>query len=497
MTLSLFFGFSLALNFILIFVFILARKSKAQLTLKYQQIKQTCNDLQQKETEFNTHKEYLNSEITHLKETQQNLNQQYIDATKQHAVYESSHKVLQERLADIESHNLRLMNENSSIKELKIKFESELNATNDQLKNERQSLEKATLQLQDSFKSLAAQALEGNNKQFLDLAKSILEKESTQAQNELDNKHTSIINVINPIKESLDKYIVHINDIEKERQKSYSHVEAELKKIMHSHESLAHETSALKNALKKPHIRGRWGEVQLKNCIELAGMSEHSDVKFQDVNQTETGRLIPDLTVRMPGGRLVIVDAKTPIDAFLASLESTSESDRRAEMERHGRHVKSHIQGLAAKAYSDNIEDSADFIVMFLPNESFLYAALEVEPEIMEYALNKKILIATPPTFIGLLKVIRFGWNEEKLAENAKNISTVGQELHKRLCDFTEGFISIGKHIDKASEEYNKGFRRLESRVIVQAKRLEKLGAKSAKALPRDFKIDEQLITSP
>src|SRR5690606_5405145 len=161
------------------------------------------------------------------------------------------------------------------------------------------------------------------------------------------------------------------------------------------------------------NVRGRWGEVQLRNCVELAGMSEFADVTFQDAQQAKDGKThIPDMTVRMPGGRVVIVDAKTPIDAFLAALETTDESERAAEMARHARHIKEHIKNLSSRAYTDNLKNSADFTVMFLPNESFLYAALEVEADIMELALQRKVLIATPPTLIGLLKVIRFGWNE-------------------------------------------------------------------------------------
>jgi DNA recombination protein RmuC len=189
------------------------------------------------------------------------------------------------------------------------------------------------------------------------------------------------------------------------------------------------------------------------------------------------------MVVRMPGGRSVIVDAKTPIDAFLNSLEATTDEKRAAEMARHGRHVKEHVKRLSTRAYSEAVGESADFTVLFLPNESFLYAALEVEADIVEFALQKKVLIATPPTLIGLLKVIRYGWNEQKMAENAQRISEMGQELHKRICDFVETYVAVGKHLDKAREEFEKGRGRLESRLLVQARRFEALGAKSNKTL--------------
>lgn len=285
------------------------------------------------------------------------------------------------------------------------------------------------------------------------------------------------------LNEALNQYQSHLSVLERDRAKTLISLDSEIKKVTEANLLLARETGALKDALKRPHVRGRWGEVQLRNCIELAGMSEYADVSFQDVTSDEGSRHIPDMIVRMPGGRRVIVDAKTPIDAFLNSLDAPTEELRRVEMARHGRHVKEHVKKLSTRAYNDILKDSADFTVLFLPNESFLYAALESEPDIMEFALNKKVLIATPPTLIGLLKVVRFGWSEQRLAENAQRISEAGQELHKRLCDFVDTFINMGKFIDKAKEEFDKGRTRLESRVLVQARRFEALGAKSAKTL--------------
>jgi DNA recombination protein RmuC len=189
------------------------------------------------------------------------------------------------------------------------------------------------------------------------------------------------------------------------------------------------------------------------------------------------------MTVRMPGGRIVIVDAKTPIDAFLAALEATDDTLRATELARHARHIKERIKELAKKAYPEKLKNSADFTVLFLPNESFLFAALETQPDIVELALQQKVLIATPPTLIGLLKVIRYGWNEQKLAENAQRISEAGAELHKRLFDFIEAFTGIGKHLEKAQAEYQTGLTRLQSRVLPKARDLEKLGAKSGKTL--------------
>ena len=354
-------------------------------------------------------------------------------------------------------------------------------------KHELEAQQNATKEVQktfgDSFRSLAAQALEGNNKQFLELAKTALGKEAEVSKADLEKRQLAIQNLVSPLKETLERYQNLANQVERERQRSYQSVESELKRLAEANVTLSKQTSALKNALKKPHVRGRWGEVQLKNCIELAGMSEYADVTFQDGFKDEGKHLIPDMTVKMPGQRVVVVDAKTPIDAFLDALESETDDERSGHFLRHGKQLKDHVQKLASKGYANAIGNSADFTVMFLPNESFLYAALESQADIIEYALDKKILIATPPTFIGLLKVIRYGWNEEKLAENAQKISETGKELHKRVCDFVETYDNVGKHLKKASEEYESGLKRLQSRVITQAKRFEKLGAKSSKEL--------------
>ncbi len=338
--------------------------------------------------------------------------------------------------------------------------------------------------VQDSFRAMAMTALEGNAKHFLDLAKSSLEKESSLARLDFEQKQQSIADMLQPVSQMLGRYEDQIRNLELQRQKSFVTLEEQMKRLSESQVDLARTTGALKDALKKPHVRGRWGEVQLKNCMELAGMSEYCDVSYQTSMTFEEGRMIPDMTVRMPGGRIVIVDAKTPLDAFISSLEAPTEELRSAEMIRHGRHVKDHVKRLATRAYADSLKNSADFTVMFLPNESFLYAALEVEPDLIEFALQKKVLIATPPTLIGFLKVILFGWNEEKLAENAKLISEAGQELHKRVVEFIETYVSVGKALDKAKAEFDAGMGRLERRLLPQARKMETLGVKSIKDLP-------------
>jgi len=395
-----------------------------------------------------------------------------------------------------------LYKETSDLSSDKEQLEKEILTLETELKFIRQTIDdneitfdKLNEKFQSSFKGLAAEALDLNNKQFLELAKQNLENESLKNQGHIEKKYQAFEELVNPLKLTLNSYQEKVQNLEVERGKTFTKVEAELQKINDINLKLSKETSALKNALKKPHIRGRWGEVQLKNCIDLAGMSEFADVSFQNSTTTSDGnRYVPDMSVRMPGDKYIYVDAKTPIDAFLESLEANNDAERESQMLRHGQHVKNHIKQLSTKAYSEKLKNSADFTIMFLPNESFLYAALETQGDIIEFALERKILIATPPTLIGLLKVIRYGWNEQQLSENAKIISQVGTELHKRICDFVDAYANVGKFLDKAQTEYHAGMTRLESRVLTQARRLERLGAKSHKSLPDGLGQELEMI---
>ena len=366
-------------------------------------------------------------------------------------------------LAGMGFYYLRLVKENARI-------QREYDVLKIQSETEKSAWQKAEEQFKDTFKSLASTALEGNAQQFLHLAQTTFKQQGVSQEHHLTQ-------VVSPLKEALERYQNQIITEEKGRERVLATLDQELK-------MLTRTTTALKDALKKPHVRGRWGEIQLKNCVEMAGLSEYSDFQLQQHTNDDAGAsLYPDMTVRMPGGRSVVVDAKTPLDAFISAIEAVTDEHRTIEMTRHGRHVKEHVKRLSQKSYFEHLPDAVDFTVMFLPNESFLYAALENEPDLVEFALQRKVLIATPPTFIGLLKVIRMGWNEQKLADNAKKISELGQELHKRICDFVESYTQVGKYLEKANEEYAKGKSRLESRVITQARRFEGLGAKSHKSL--------------
>jgi len=371
-------------------------------------------------------------------------------------------------------------------------------ALENELAGKGDALDKVSSQMRDTFQALAHQTLEGQTKQFLEVAQQTLARHTDLAKSDLDKRQAGIDHLLTPLKKTLDTLQSQTQEMERYRQKSYATVESELRRVIENSAMLSQETRALKNALTKPNVRGRWGEMQLKNCIELAGMSEFADVSFQDVNRIDAETtLIPDMIVKMPGGRIVIVDSKTPLDSFLASLEATTEDERNVELRKHGVQIKEHVRKLSQKSYSEMLANSADFTVLFLPNESFLYAALETQPDLVEFALEKKILVATPPTFIGLLKVIRFGWNEDRLAKNSEKIRDLGKEMHKRLVEFVDHYMAIGKHLEAATGKYDEGLKRLNSRVLVQMRKMEKLGVKGAKDLPDELGyefVDEEKI---
>lgn len=352
------------------------------------------------------------------------------------------------------------------------------------LREEREQFEVLKGEFKAQFAELSAIALKSNSETFLDTAKKVLELQHKEADGNLAKREEEIKQLVKPIQEGLKAVGDAAKEMEIKREKAFGTIEEQLKQSMVQAAEVARQTSGLKDALKKPNVRGRWGEVQLSNCIELAGMEEHCDVEFQDTSVTEDeDRIRPDMIVRMPGGRKIAVDAKTPMDPFLQYVEATTDEERNSALMRHGRAVRGHVAGLAKADYMQRIAESPDFVVMFLPNESFLAMALEKEPALMEEALNKKVLIATPGTLIGLLKVVRYGWNEEKIALNAQRIAIEGSKLNTEIIRFLEDFAKLGIALKAASDAYDSSSRRVEKQITNTSTRLTELGAKSKKTL--------------
>ena len=388
---------------------------------------------------------------------------------------------LARQLADAEQHNDALRESNRQLgTDIAVAQESQANI--------KEQFAQAQAALQDAFKSLSADALHKANEQFLQLAEQKFKGEQRQAVAQLDQRKLAIESLVKPINEKLEKTTAVIGEIEKSRKEAYGGLKQHLAAMVDDQKQLRDETANLVKALRRPEVRGQWGEMQLRRVAELAGMASHCD--FNEQNAVEGGALRPDMVVTLPGGRQIVVDAKTPITAYIDAAESTEDADRDHNLARHVRHIEDKVAELGSKRYQDHFQ-TADFVVLFIPGESFLYAAASRKPDLIESAMNRNVVIATPTTLISLLKVVALGWREEQLADNAKKIKDLGQELHKRVATLTRHLDNLGKAVGKTVEHYNKFVGSYESQVMVQTRKFQELGADSPKELPAEGELPQ------
>jgi DNA recombination protein RmuC len=331
--------------------------------------------------------------------------------------------------------------------------------------------------LRDAFQALSAEALESNRAEFLQLAKTQLMDVTLGARVDLEDRRHAIDQLVSPLRASLAGVESAVREIEKERVEAYTELREQVRTLASGQQQLHTETANLARALKSPSGRGRWGEIQLRRVVELAGMLEHCDFVEQETRDPESGTLRPTLVVRLPGGKQVVIDAKVPVSAYLTSAEVTDDGAREAALDDQVRHVRDHMAMLGSTEYWDQFETRPDFVILFFPGEPFFSATLQRAPDLIDYGVDRRVIPSGPITLIALLKAIAYGWRQERIAENAWEIRELGRELHDRVIAFTEHFTTIGRALTHAVEAYNDGAGSLERRVLAQARRFKELGA--------------------
>jgi DNA recombination protein RmuC len=336
----------------------------------------------------------------------------------------------------------------------------------------------AEQKLTDAFKALSADALNTNNQSFLKLAEASLKAFQETAKGDLEKRQQAIGAIVQPVKESLERVDAKIQALETARAAAYTGLSQQLQSLVDTEKQLRTETASLVKALRAPNVRGRWGEMQLKRVVELAGMLDHCDFHEQVSETTEDGRLRPDLVVHLPGGVDIVVDAKAPLAAYLEALEATDDAVRQQKLKDHARQVQDHVEKLGSKAYWQQFQPGPDFVILFLPGETFYDAAREQDPSLVEAAFNnRRVLIATPMSLITLLRAIAIGWSQERIAKNAEEISELGRSLYDRLATLGEHLIKLGRSLDAAVDAYNKSVGTIETRVLSTARQFRDLGA--------------------
>jgi DNA recombination protein RmuC len=360
-------------------------------------------------------------------------------------------------------------------------------------------LQDAEAKLRDAFAALSSEALKQNTASFLQLARASLGEFQKSATMDLDGRQKAIDALIQPLRESLTKVDSKLNEVERGRASSQSQLSEQLRSLTLAQQGLHTETARLTRALRSPNVRGQWGEIQLRRVLESAGLLEGVHFDFKDSTRTDDGRLSPDVIIRLPGGKNVVVDAKVPLAAYLDAMECEQDTVRETRMKDHARQVKDHVTRLSNKNYWAHFQPAPDIVVMFVPGEALLSSAMQYDTALLEFSMTKNIMLASPLSLIALLKAIAYGWQQDTVAKNAQEISDLGRNLYDRIAKLAEHFENVGRSLSKAVQAYNGAVGTLESRVLVTARRLKDKGVTSSEEFPELETVDHtpRLLGAP
>ncbi len=331
-------------------------------------------------------------------------------------------------------------------------------------------------QLNETFSALSSQALRKNNETFLNLANENLKQFHIHAEGAVEKKEQAIEKMLKPIQEALSKTETQVKEMEKERKEAYGSLHKHLETMTETQQKLHGETRNLVQALRRPEVRGQWGEISLKRLAELSGMVEHCDFFEQPSVNTAEGKLRPDMIVKLPSGRNIIIDVKTPLDAYIDAVEAPDDASKALALKRHARQVRGRMKELANKSYWEQFENTPDFVVLFIPGEQFLSTALDIDRSLLEDALQNKVILSTPTSFVALLRAVAYGWRQETLTKNAEKIRQIGEEMYDRISHFSEHLSKVGKSLDSAISYYNKAAGTFDARILPSTRKFTELG---------------------
>ena len=439
-----------------------------------------CNLLKDENRGLARQKEHVSRELAESHHEIRALNEKYLDISSRFAAAGADLAHMRKAWDQLDEKELEIRRLNREISDSLSReafLESRIGSQAEAMEKQVSMFEEMRSRAEQSFSSLSSKALQENNRYFMDLAGSALSKYVDAAKSELENKRRNVGELVQPIVDGLEKYDRQVRAMEHARQEAYGGLSQQVVSLVRTQQELQKETGKLVSALRLPHVRGRWGEMTLRRVVEIAGMEQNCDFFEQPSANTPSGTIRPDMLVRLPGNRCIVIDAKVPITAYLDSLDAESAEKTQENLQRHASHVQRHIGQLAQKSYYNGFSPTPEFVVMFMPGENFFSAAVQQMPSLIEEGARKGVILATPTTMITLLKTVAYGWRQDAAVENARAVSELAAALYSRIYAMVEHVNRLGRDLDKCVTSYNKTVGSLEKRVLVSARRFQEMGA--------------------